>query len=329
MTPLALVPYPEAPAERTRWIEERRGPRRPRDPRTPYASFVEEEVGPDGTLWQCHTLLLTNRECAFRCLMCDLWQDTLETPTRPGAIAAQLGLLPSSVGVPGEGRTALKLYNAGSFFDPGQIPQEDYLAIIEQGRRFDRVIVECHTAFLRGSYRERVLALRNALAPTTLEIAIGLETVHEPTLERLNKRMTLADFERAAAFLAESGIALRVFLLVRPPFQSEEEGVLWACRSLETAYACGATFAALLPVRAGNGALEALAEQGHYAPPSLTSVETCLRHGQSLGPTLRVTADLWDIERFVQTDDDRACVARIAVLNTTQPQVNTAQPQVS
>ena len=88
MTPLTL--YPETPAERTRWILERRGPKTAHDPLRPYGVFTEEEPGPDGVPWLCHTLLLTNRECAFRCLMCDLWQDTLDTPTQPGAIAAQL-----------------------------------------------------------------------------------------------------------------------------------------------------------------------------------------------------------------------------------------------
>ena len=88
MTPLTL--YPEQPTERTRWILERRGPKTVHDPLRPYGVFTEEEPGPDGTPWLCHTLLLTNRECAFRCLMCDLWQDTLDTPTQPGAIAAQV-----------------------------------------------------------------------------------------------------------------------------------------------------------------------------------------------------------------------------------------------
>lgn len=317
MTPLPLTPYPELPAERTRWILERRGPKTPHDPTRPYGCFVEDEPGPDGTLWECQTLLLTNRECAFRCLMCDLWQDTLDTPTVPGAIAAQVASLPPPrPRRAGESmRTALKLYNAGSFFDPGQVPPDDYAAIAAAARQFDRVIVESHTAFLRGAHAERVLAFQAAIAPATLEVAIGLETVHTGALEKLNKRMTVADFRAAAAFLAENKIALRVFLLVRPPFLSEEEGVEWGCRSLDVAAECGATFAALLPVRAGNGALEALAAQGYYAPPSLASVETCLRYGQSLSTQMRVTADLWDIEPFIRTDADRACVERIRALN--------------
>ena len=351
MTPLSL--YPDSPTERTHWILARRGPKNKHDPRRPYGSFIEDEPGPDGTLWRCHTLLLTNRECAFRCLMCDLWQDTLDTSTEVGAIAAQIkalippsplspnnkpfgwekggdrggrGRLPpnplplSGGGAEGRGgggeiKSALKLYNAGSFFDPGQVPIEDYAAIADRARHFDRVIVESHTAFLKGKHAERVLAFRDAIAPATLEVAIGLETVHEAALEKLNKRMTVDDFRRAAAFLAENQIALRVFLLVRPPFLTEEEGVEWGCRSLDMAHECGSTFTALLPTRAGNGALEALAEQGCYAPLTLQSLETCLRYGQSLEGRMRVTADLWDIEQFVKNDADRACVARIAELN--------------
>ena len=215
-------------------------------------------------------------------------------------------------------KRALKLYNAGSFFDSGQVPQEDYPEIAAHAKHFDRVIVESHTAFLQGKHTERVLAFRDALAPATLEVAIGLETVHEETLDKLNKRMSVDDFRRAAAFLAENQIALRVFVLVRPPFMSEEEGIEWACRSLDTAYQCGATFAALLPTRAGNGALEALAAQGHYTPPKLSSLETCLRYGLGLGKTMRVQGDLWDIEKFVQTAQDRACVARITAMNVHQ-----------
>jgi len=309
-----MTPYPSQPAERTRWIELKRGPRNRHNPRTPYGSFVEEELGPDGTLWTCQTLLLTNRECAFRCLMCDLWQDTLETRTEPGAIAAQVR------GLPPMGQV-VKLYNAGSFFDPGQVPPEDDAAIAEAVRGYARVIVESHVAFLRGKHAERVLRFQKAIAPAQLEVAIGLETVHEGVLEKLNKRTSVAAFQEAAAFLAENGIALRVFILVRPPFMTEEEGVEWACRSLDLAHACGATFAALLPTRAGNGALEALAAQGHYAPPSLESLETCLNYGLSLGG-MRVTADLWDIEPFIQSEHDHERIARISERNRTQNAVS-------
>src|SRR5436190_547002 len=48
----------------------------------------------------------------------------------------------------------IKLYNSGSFFDPRAIPQEDYVAIAERVRAFERVIVECHPALVGGSAGE-------------------------------------------------------------------------------------------------------------------------------------------------------------------------------
>jgi len=304
--------YPEAPAERTRWILERRGARRVVDPRTAYATLSEVEPGPDGTPWTCSTLFLSNRECPFRCLMCDLWQDTLADSVRPGDIPGQidsaLSALPTA--------RAVKLYNAGSFFDPGAIPEADYPAIAERVRGFDRVIVESHTRFI-GSRTRR---LRDLIHPARLEVAIGLETIHPVVLDRLNKRMTVDDFDQAADWLGAEAIALRTFLLVRPPFLSEEEGVEWACRSLEHAFARGADLCALIPVRSGNGAMEVLEAAGDFAPPRVASLETALRHGLSLGKG-RVVGDLWDIDPARAQPGDEARIARIREMNRSQQPV--------
>ena len=61
---------------------------------------------------------------------------------------------------------------------------------------------------------------------------MGLETAHPEVLRRLNKGMTLDDFSRAADFLRRNGIGVRAFLLLRPPYLDEAEGVEWAKRSL-------------------------------------------------------------------------------------------------
>ena len=112
--------------------------------------------------------------------------------------------------------------------------------------------------------------------------------------------MTVADYREAARFLAENGIALRTFLLVRPPFLDESEALEWARRSLDEAFLAGTTFAALIPVRDGNGAMETLAREGSWHPPMLSTVESALEYGLALGPgRMRVTVDLWDIDRFV------------------------------
>jgi archaeosine synthase beta-subunit len=295
--------------ELDQWILGRRGPKNPLDPWRPYGYLVEPERSARGEVADVATLFLTNRECPYRCLMCDLWRNTLDERVPVGAIPAQiqyaLERLPPA--------RQVKLYNSGNFFDSAAIPLEDYPEIARLAEPFERVIVENHP----GMLGQRCLQFQQLLAGE-LEVAMGLETAHPKVLERLNKRMMLDDFARGASFLAEHGIALRVFILLRPPFMSEAEGLEWACRSLDFAFDCGASVCSLVPTRSGNGALDSLAAAGEFAPPSLASMEAALEYGVLRGRG-RVFVDLWDAERFA-TCSACACarLARLREINGTQ-----------
>lgn len=300
--------YPTNPGDRNRWVLAQRGPKNVLDPIRPYAYLWEEEVGANGKPVPTATLFLTNTECPYRCLMCDLWKNTLDAPTPRGAIPAQIATaleqLPPA--------RQIKLYNAGSFFDPRAIPPEDHTAIAGQVAGFERVIVECHPALI-GEACQRFRDLISG----RLEVAIGLETAHPETLEKLNKRITVASFRRAAAFLARNDIDLRVFLLVRPPFMNEAEGVTWAIRSLEVAFECGASVCCLIPTRAGNGAMERLQASGDFTPPLLASLETAQEYGLRLQRG-RVFTDLWDVETFSTCECSPKRAARLEMMNHTQ-----------
>ena len=288
MSPILTAIYPTRSSERDRWILDRRPQRNSLDPSRPYHFFVEEERAATGEVVPVATIFLTNRECPWRCLMCDLWKNTLTETVPDGAIPAQIEYalqhLPNA--------RQIKLYNSGSFFDPHAIPVEDHRRIAEQVSSFDRVIVECHPALV-GEDCFRF----NELLCDKLEVAMGLETAHPQILERLNKRMTLQQFASAAEQLRRHNIALRVFVLVKPPFMQEDEALEWAKKSLDFAFDCGATAATLIPTRAGNGAIDHLADAGDFAPPQLLTLEASLQYGLSMNRG-RVFADLWDITRL-------------------------------
>jgi radical SAM enzyme (TIGR01210 family) len=278
-------PYPTGTSERNAWIVARRPERNIVDPTRPYLFFVEDEYSATGEVVPVATVFLTNRECPWRCLMCDLWKNTLTESVGAGSIPAQIRFALEQLSPARQ----IKLYNSGSFFDAGAIPPEDYPAIAKSVAGFERVIVECHPSLV-GT---RCLQVRDELTGR-LEIAMGLETVHPQVLERLNKRMTLEDFASAARYLKENDIDLRVFILVKPPFMQEGDAVEWAKRSLDFAFDCGATVATLIPTRAGNGSMEELTAFGEFAPPRLETVEAAAAYGLSLDRG-RVFVDLWDL----------------------------------
>ncbi|HEV3146587.1 MAG TPA: hypothetical protein VGZ47_22050 [Gemmataceae bacterium] len=279
------------------------------DPTRPYAFLVEPERTRAGVVANTGVVFLTNRECPFRCLMCDLWKNTTDRRVPDGAIAAQieyaLTRLPPIRHV--------KLYNAGNFFDAQAIPPADWPRIADLLDSFETIVVENHPRLLS----RQCLEFRDLLCGE-LQIAMGLETAHPEVLERLNKQMTLDDFARATEFLTSHEIAVRAFILLRPPFLSEEEGVDWAKRSLEFAFDVGVECCVVIPTRSGNGAMEELERQGLFALPSLQTLEDVLDFGIGLQRG-RVFADLWDIEKLHPCDACRTRrIQRLSEMNLTQ-----------
>lgn len=271
-----------------RWIIAQRGDRAVVDPTRPYACLVEPERTATGAIEDALTVFITNRECPFRCLMCDLWRYTTPDRVPVGSVAGQIeAALRQYPDV-----RHVKLYNAGSFFDRQAVPPADDARIADHLRHLKTVIVESHPRMVG----DRCLRFAQSIAPA-LQVAMGLETVDPDVLPRLNKRMTLEDFAKATDLLLEHGISVRAFILLRAPFQSEEAGLMWARRSIDYAFSIGVECCVVIPTRAGNGAMERLAERGQFHPPSLASLERVLDYGINRGGG-RVFVDLWDAENL-------------------------------
>ncbi len=321
-----MTAYPAAAGARDAFIVSRRPPRAAHDPWRAHGVTVEREPTGTGELAEVVTVFLTGRECPWRCAMCDLWKYTTDADTPAGAIPHQIraALQPSAVGRPPDVaqafRPAIKLYNAGSFFDPRAVPPADYRAIAAAVSGFSRVIVESHPALIGP----RVDDLLDALAAEAveraprLEVAMGLETAHPDALERLNKRMTISQFRRASVELQRRDVALRVFVLVAPPFVPAHEQALWLRRSVDLAFDCGATAVSLIPMRDGNGTVEALEAEGLYAAPTLDAFDEAMDAALDRARG-RVFADLWDVQRLASC---AACFAprkaRLEQMNLTQ-----------
>ena len=286
-------------------------PPKPRvDPYTAHGALVEEERRPDGTREKALTIFLAGAECPFTCSFCDLWRYTIDGPTPPGALVAQVEKVLNTTSAPLPDR--LKLYNASNFFDRRAVPLADRDRLAALAEPFAAVTVESHV----NTIGRETLAFAQRLHGR-LEVAVGLETIHPDASARLNKRLELPRFDTAARLLADHGIDLRVFVLVGAPHVPPAESVAWAIRTVEYAVTRGASVVAIIPVRSGNGELERLQSLGEFTPPSLSDLEAaldgCLQFTKCV-----VTADTWDVELFASCGACRvARVDRLRRINLT------------
>jgi radical SAM enzyme (TIGR01210 family) len=315
------VTYPAGTRERTLFILERRSVKPAHDPWRHQGILIEEERGADGRIANTATIFLTGRECPWLCVMCDLWRQTTARDTPAGSIPLQIKEARDSISAQHAAVDHIKLYNAANFFDPHAVPECDYDAIAVGVSDLACVTVESHPALIGprlDRFRES-LSRHAARAVPRLEVAMGLETAHPEALSRLNKQMTVGDFARAAEALGTRGVALRVFVLIAPPFVPASEQDEWLARSIDTAFDCGASAVSLIPTRPGNGAMDALAADGSFHPPTLGSIEHAAAAAFTRSARGRLFVDLWDVQRFAGCRDcfvDRH--ARLHAMNLAQ-----------
>lgn len=291
-------------------IEQLRPSKNSLDPNIPYHYLHEQEPDQEGKLQRVNTIFLTSKECSFKCLMCDLWKNTLSGPTPPGAVLRQLDYalerLPES--------DVIKLYNNGNFFDPKAIPPSDYPGIIERLKSYKRIIVENHPKLCGNICVEFKESLNG-----TLEIAMGLESIHPDVISKLNKQLTPEDFKNACVFLRNHEIDVRAFILLNPPYHTDkEENIEWTFKSVKLAFESGVGCCSIIPTRPGNGIMEVLQKEGNYVPPILDALEEVFERSLALQRG-RVFVDTWEIGFL--TDCDKCFEARklrLEQMNLTQ-----------
>jgi hypothetical protein len=290
------APAPIRPALAVRALRE---PKPERSPWQHQGVVVEEERHRDRAR-RTATVFLTGAECPFTCVFCDLWRYTLDTPTPAGALPAQLRAALEELRQRSAVVDQIKLYNASNFFEPRAVPEVDDEALLALLAPFARTTVECHPRLVLGARgRARWQAFAAGLHGS-LEVAMGLETVHPRASSLLGKESDAAMFGAACDLLRGAGVGVRAFVLVGAPYVPAREQAAWTVTSAAAAAAAGAAVVSLVPVRGGNGALEELANRGEHAPVGLALVEEAyaraLEEIEPAYPETAVLLDTWDLE---------------------------------
>jgi len=176
-----------------------------------------------------------------------------------------------------EGEEMVKIYTSGSFLDQEEIPPPVRDRLLGQFDQAERILVESRPEFIRHQVLEDIDTGR-------LMVAIGLETANDEYLRRcVRKGFLVQDYDRAAMLLGEMGIPLRTYLLLKPPFLTERDGMVDAIRSVEHA-ARASESVSINPVNVQRGTLvERLWRRGSYRPPWLWSLVEVLTRSRTGG----------------------------------------------
>jgi radical SAM enzyme (TIGR01210 family) len=190
----------------------------------------------------------------------------------------------------GEAPLRVDLFNSGSFFNPGEIPEEaqrGMLARLAAVSNLKRVLVESRPSYVTAA---RVKEAADAVGSGRLEIGIGLESASEEIRERrIRKGFTWEEFARAAEEMRDGGARLMVYVLLKPMDTTEAEAIDDSISTIGRIFELSSGLSlparvALEPCFVGPGTvLEAAFREGRYRPPWLWSVIEVLRRTAGSG----------------------------------------------
>jgi len=177
----------------------------------------------------------------------------------------------------------LKVYTSGSFLDEKEVPPDVADSILVYcSNSGTRLLFESRPEFVRPDRLKNMLQKHD-----DLEIALGLESSNDRVLKySINKGFTVDDYSAAARTIRETGIAVRTYVLLKPPFLTEAEAIADAKATIRFA-AMASDAVSLNPVNIQKGTLvEKLWSNWSYRSPWLWSVLEVLRESSSTSAKL-------------------------------------------
>lgn len=189
-------------------------------------------------------------------------------------------------------RFMVKIFTSGSFLDEREVPEDalsKILSLLEKDDRIFKVVVESRPEFLTEASMDLCLA---HLKDTLFEVAIGLETSSDLIRKHsINKGFTFRDYVRAAKVAKANGVAVKTYLMLKPPFISEQQALEDMVVSVREASVYSNVISInLCNVQKGTF-IEHLWERGEYRSPWLWSIVEILKRTKRELPNVIITSD--------------------------------------
>jgi radical SAM enzyme (TIGR01210 family) len=253
------------------------------NPRSYISSWIEKDVV-DGKVVDALVIILRTRGCSWAlssgCSMCGYINDCDRDPISYEDILYQFG---QAIDIfANSGHEIVKIFTSGSFLDDNEISQDAQFEIISRidDDNIKKLIIESRPEFIKPDKLDEISSIYN-----NIEIAIGLESANDLILKySINKGFKFKNYLTAANIINDSGLSLKTYLLLKPPFLTEKESIIDAVESVKkiSENGLGGTIS-FNPVHIQNYTLvERLWHRQEYRPPWLWSVVEVIKRAKPL-----------------------------------------------
>jgi radical SAM enzyme (TIGR01210 family) len=247
-----------------------------------YVSCWTEKDVLDGDVVDALVVILRTSGCSWAkrkgCTMCGYFNDCHPDVNGENILSQFRKAMEKTNGQP-----MLKVFTSGSFLDEREIPRESRIEILDMAsEKFKQVIVESRPEYVtEESLKECVSQVAE------FQVALGLESANNMVLMRsINKGFTFENYVEAAEDTRKAGATVKTYLLVKPPFLTENEAIEDAVNSAKQISDITDVIS-FNPVNVQRGTLvERLWKRGEYRPPWLWSVVKILEKCRDLGPRI-------------------------------------------
>jgi hypothetical protein len=258
-------------------------------------SAEDDTVFLDGRNQTRKRILLLSPACTVAtCTMCPLPNEAIygnrKVPTAENLIHQFDSAFDTSDATEPE---VITVYNNGNFFVDQEIPLATRQHIYAKVRKSaaHSLGVESLPQFID---LDRITEARTNLGNKRLVVSIGLQTSNDLIRKlAINTTCTNVGFERAIELLRSAEYLPIVFLMIKPPFLTEREGIVDAVESIQYLAEKGINEPILCPTRiAPNTIVDILHQRGLFSPPWLWSVVEVLRQTVGISSPRVATVNL-------------------------------------
>lgn len=243
----------------------------------PVRCWSEKDVL-DRTIVDAYVLILKTRGCSWAlssgCTMCGYWNDSAMGPVSDTDLLQQFDTAMERYA----GEKIVKIFTSGSFLDPGEIPQTVRNHILQKlTQTTEKISVESRPEYIT---QQTLTELKEFTTHTPLEVGIGLETSNDfIRTHAINKGFTFNDYKKAAQLLKKNHYLVKTYVLVKPPFLTEQEALTDTLQTIQTCTPFTDTISINPTTVQRNTLVEYLWKRYQYRPPWLWTVIEILKQG--------------------------------------------------